>query len=147
MAARLHGRIYQFRMANGGRECRDRRSPWSLMADKNISGLRHRPCATDAVRGRSPLPTGDKSQLPSASTSLGFDLHRGGWPGSNERDAAFFKEDHERYDSHANDCGVRRDPSSGVRSAADRTCNCCCAPRRPVATVVGQDWKCMSARR
>ena len=86
------------------------------------------------------LTVADKLQIAERLDDLGIDYIEGGWPGSNARDAAFFKR------SSASSCVTRRlqrsarpaAPIFGPRPTA--TCQLMLQADTPVATVVGKTW-------
>ena len=82
----------------------------------------------------------DKVTIAERLDELGFDYIEGGWPGSNERDAAFFKEIKKIKIRHAKIAAFGATRRSGVRAAADRNLQLLLRAETPVATVVGKTW-------
>ena len=66
------------------------------------------------------LTTPDKVHIAHRLDDLGIDYIEGGWPGSNERDAAFFKEIKKVRLHHAKVAAFGSTRRSGVRASADR---------------------------
>ncbi|MGC1192951.1 MAG: hypothetical protein WA861_20390, partial [Candidatus Binatus sp.] len=66
------------------------------------------------------LTVEDKVTIAERLDELGFDYIEGGWPGSNDRDAAFFKEIKKIKIRHAKIAAFGSTRRSGVRAAADR---------------------------
>jgi 2-isopropylmalate synthase len=82
----------------------------------------------------------DKVTIAERLDELGFDYIEGGWPGSNERDAAFFKEIKKIKIRHAKIAAFGATRRSGVRASADRNLQLLLRAETPVATVVGKTW-------
>jgi 2-isopropylmalate synthase len=82
----------------------------------------------------------DKVTIAERLDELGFDYIEGGWPGSNERDAAFFKEIKKIKIHHAKIAAFGATRRSGVRAGADRNLQLLLRAETPVATVVGKTW-------
>src|SRR5229473_1272313 len=82
----------------------------------------------------------DKVTIAERLDELGFDYIEGGWPGSNERDAAFFKEIKKIKIRHAKIAAFGATRRSGVRAAADRNLQLLLRAETPVACVVGKTW-------
>jgi len=82
----------------------------------------------------------DKVTIAERLDELGFDYIEGGWPGSNERDAAFFKAIKKIKIRHAKIAAFGATRRSGVRAAADRNLQLLLRAETPVATVVGKTW-------
>src|ERR1700687_3712880 len=93
-------------------------------------------CHAEAVS----LTIEDKVTIAERLDELGFDYIEGGWPGSNERDAAFFKEIKKIKIRHAKIAAFGATRRSGVRAAADRNLQLLLRAETPVATVVGKTW-------
>jgi 2-isopropylmalate synthase len=86
------------------------------------------------------LTTEDKVEIARRLDDLGIDYVEGGWPGSNDRDAAFFgavKKAHLKHSKIAAFGSTRR---SGVKAAQDRNLALLIKADTPVATVVGKTW-------
>ena len=86
------------------------------------------------------LTVEDKVTIAERLDDLGFDYIEGGWPGSNDRDAAFFKEIKKVKIRHAKIAAFGSTRRSGVRAAADRNLQLLLRTGAPVATVVGKTW-------
>ena len=86
------------------------------------------------------LTVEDKVQIAERLDDLGFDYIEGGWPGSNDRDAAFFKEIKKRKLHHARIAAFGSTRRAGIRAAADRNLQLLLRAETPVATVVGKTW-------
>src|SRR5580700_5716620 len=86
------------------------------------------------------LTVEDKVTIAERLDDLGFDYIEGGWPGSNDRDAAFFKEVKKIKIRHAKIAAFGSPRRSGVRAAADRKLQLLLRTGAPVATVVGKTW-------
>src|SRR5713101_717707 len=82
----------------------------------------------------------DKVTIAERLDELGFDYIEGGWPGSNERDAAFFKEIKKIKIRHAKIAAFGSTRRSGVRASADRNLQLLLRTGTQVATVVGKTW-------
>ena len=82
----------------------------------------------------------DKVTIAQRLDDLGFDYIEGGWPGSNDRDAAFFKEIKKIKIRHAKIAAFGSTRRSGVRAAADRNLQLILRTGTQVATVVGKTW-------
>jgi 2-isopropylmalate synthase len=86
------------------------------------------------------LTVEDKVTIAQRLDDLGFDYIEGGWPGSNDRDAAFFKEIKKIKIRHAKIAAFGSTRRSGVRAAADRNLQLILRTGTQVATVVGKTW-------
>jgi len=86
------------------------------------------------------LTVEDKVTIAERLDDLGFDYIEGGWPGSNDRDAAFFKEIKKIKIRHAKIAAFGSTRRSGVRASADRNLQLLLRTGAPVATVVGKTW-------
>jgi 2-isopropylmalate synthase len=86
------------------------------------------------------LTTVDKLRIAERLDDLGFDYIEGGWPGSNERDAAFFTEVKKLKLRHARVAAFGSTRRAGVRAAQDRNLQLLLKADTPVATVVGKTW-------
>ena len=82
----------------------------------------------------------DKLQIARRLDDLGFDYVEGGWPGSNERDAAFFTAVKRLKLRHARIAAFGSTRRAGVRAADDRNLQLILKADTPVATVVGKTW-------
>ncbi|MDB5108266.1 MAG: 2-isopropylmalate synthase/homocitrate synthase family protein, partial [Candidatus Binatus sp.] len=117
-----------------------RRRPFSPMAEnKHIqvydTTLRDG-CQSEDVS----LTIEDKVTIAERLDDLGIDYIEGGWPGSNDRDASFFKEIKKIKIRHAKIAAFGSTRRSGVRAAADRNLQLLLRAETPVATVVGKTW-------
>ncbi len=86
------------------------------------------------------LTVEDKVTIAERLDDLGFDYIEGGWPGSNDRDAAFFKEVKKLKIRHAKIAAFGSTRRSGVKAAADRNLQLLLRTDAQVATVVGKTW-------
>ncbi|MBF6569937.1 MAG: citramalate synthase [Candidatus Binataceae bacterium] len=86
------------------------------------------------------LTIDDKLTIAQRLDDLGVDYIEGGWPGSNERDAAFFKQIKRVKLRHAKIAAFGSTRRHGVRAAADRNLQLILRTDTPVATVVGKTW-------
>ena len=86
------------------------------------------------------LTTADKVEVAQRLDDLGFDYIEGGWPGSNERDAAFFREIRKAHLRHAKIAAFGSTRRANVRAAQDRNLQLLLRAETPVATVVGKTW-------
>ncbi|HEY6421004.1 MAG TPA: citramalate synthase [Candidatus Binataceae bacterium] len=86
------------------------------------------------------LTVDDKVQIAERLDDLGFDYIEGGWPGSNDRDAAFFKEIKKSKLRHAKIVGFGSTRRAGIRAAADRNLQLLLRAETPAAMVVGKTW-------
>jgi 2-isopropylmalate synthase len=86
------------------------------------------------------LTVEDKVTIAERLDDLGFDYIEGGWPGSNDRDAAFFKAVKKIRIRHAKIAAFGSTRRSGVRAAADRNLQLLLRTGTQVATVVGKTW-------
>ncbi len=86
------------------------------------------------------LTTEDKLQIAARLDDLGIDYIEGGWPGSNARDAAFFKEIKRLKLRHAKVAAFGSTRRANIRAAADRNLHLMLEADTPVATVVGKTW-------
>ncbi len=82
----------------------------------------------------------DKVTIAERLDDLGFDYIEGGWPGSNDRDAAFFKEIKKIKIRHAKIAAFGSTRRAGIRASADRNLQLLLRAETPVATVVGKTW-------
>ncbi|HUY26049.1 MAG TPA: citramalate synthase [Candidatus Binataceae bacterium] len=86
------------------------------------------------------LTVADKVQIARRLDDMGFDYIEGGWPGSNERDAAFFREIKKAHLKHAKIAAFGSTRRARVRAAQDRNLQLLLRAETPVATVVGKTW-------
>jgi len=86
------------------------------------------------------LTVADKVQVAQRLDDLGFDYIEGGWPGSNDRDAAFFQEVRKVRLRHAKIAAFGSTRRANVRAAQDRNLLLLLRAETPVATVVGKTW-------
>jgi 2-isopropylmalate synthase len=86
------------------------------------------------------LSVDDKVEIARHLDDLGFDYIEGGWPGSNERDAAFFREVRKARLKHAKIAAFGSTRRAGIRAAADRNLQLLLRAETPVAAVVGKTW-------
>lgn len=82
----------------------------------------------------------DKLQIAERLDDLGISYIEGGWPGSNERDAAFFKEVKRLKLRNARIAAFGATRRANVRAAADRNLQLMLSAETPVACVVGKTW-------
>jgi len=86
------------------------------------------------------LTTEDKLTIAQRLDALGIDYIEGGWPGSNERDAAFFKEIGRLKLRHAKIAAFGATRRAGIKASVDRNLQLILRANTPVATVVGKTW-------
>jgi 2-isopropylmalate synthase len=86
------------------------------------------------------LTTADKVEVARRLDDLGFDYIEGGWPGSNERDAAFFREIRKAHLRHSKIAAFGSTRRANVPAAQDRNLQLLLRAETPVATVVGKTW-------
>ncbi len=86
------------------------------------------------------LTIADKVQIAQRLDDMGFDYIEGGWPGSNDRDAAFFGEIKKAKLKHAKIAAFGSTRRAGVRAAQDRNLQLLLRAETPVATIVGKTW-------
>jgi 2-isopropylmalate synthase len=86
------------------------------------------------------LTIADKVQIAQRLDDMGFDYIEGGWPGSNDRDAAFFGEIKKVRLKHAKIAAFGSTRRAGVRAAQDRNLQLLLRAETPVATIVGKTW-------
>jgi 2-isopropylmalate synthase len=86
------------------------------------------------------LTVADKVQVAARLDDLGFDYIEGGWPGSNDRDAAFFKEVKKAHLRHAKIAAFGSTRRANIRASQDRNLQLLLRAETPVATVVGKTW-------
>ncbi len=86
------------------------------------------------------LTVEDKVTIAQRLDALGIDYIEGGWPGSNERDAAFFKEIKRVRLHHAKIAAFGSTRRAGVRASADKNLQLIIRAGTSVGTVVGKTW-------
>jgi len=86
------------------------------------------------------LTVEDKVTIAARLDELGIDYIEGGWPGSNERDAAFFKEIKRVRIHHAKIVAFGSTRRAGVRASADKNLQLILRAGTAVGTVVGKTW-------
>src|SRR6201997_2260379 len=86
------------------------------------------------------LTVEDKLEIAERLDDLGFDYIEGGWPGSNDRDAAFFTEVKRVKLRHAKISAFGSTRRAGVKAGADRNLQLLLRAETPVACVVGKTW-------
>ncbi len=86
------------------------------------------------------LTVDDKVQIAKQLDELGVDYIEGGWPGSNERDAAFFRAIGRARLKHAKVAVFGATRHAHARAAQDRNLQLLLKAGAPVATVVGKAW-------
>src|SRR5579885_320701 len=83
------------------------------------------------------MTVADKVQVAERLDDLGFDYIEGGWPGSNDRDAAFFREIRKVRLRDAEIAAFGSTRRANIRAAQDRNLQLLLRAETPVATVVG----------
>src|SRR5271170_4086005 len=86
------------------------------------------------------LGLGDKLTIAERLDDFGVDYIEGGWPGSNERDAAFFVAAKKLKLRHAKIAAFGSTRRANVRAADDRNLDLILRAATPVATIVGKTW-------
>jgi 2-isopropylmalate synthase len=86
------------------------------------------------------LTVDDKVRIAQELDGLGFDYIEGGWPGSNDRDAAFFTEVKRARLKHAKIVAFGSTRRAGIKASADRNLQLLLRAETPVACVVGKTW-------
>jgi len=86
------------------------------------------------------LTVEDKVEVAERLDDLGFDYIEGGWPGSNDRDAAFFREVRKSRLRHAKITAFGSTRRANIRASQDRNLQLLLRAETPVATVVGKTW-------
>ncbi len=86
------------------------------------------------------LTVDDKVEIAVALDRMGFDYIEGGWPGSNDRDAEFFRAIKRARLQHAKIAAFGATRRAGIRAAKDRNLELLLRAETPVATVVGKTW-------
>jgi 2-isopropylmalate synthase len=82
----------------------------------------------------------DKLEIARRLDDLGIDFIEGGWPGSNERDAAFFTNIKRVKLRHARIAAFGATRRAGIKASADRNLLLILRANTPVACVVGKTW-------
>ena len=82
----------------------------------------------------------DKLEIARRLDDLGIDYIEGGWPGSNERDAAFFTRVKQLKLRHARIAAFGATRRAGIKASADRNLLLILRADAPVACVVGKTW-------
>ncbi|MBV8452250.1 MAG: citramalate synthase [Deltaproteobacteria bacterium] len=82
----------------------------------------------------------DKLEIARRLDDLGIDFIEGGWPGSNERDAAFFTDIKRVKLRHARIAAFGATRRAGIKASADRNLLLILRANTPVACVVGKTW-------
>ncbi|SRR5579875_3416863 len=82
----------------------------------------------------------DKLQIARRLDDLGIDYIEGGWPGSNERDAAFFRQIKQFKLRHAKIVAFGSTRRAGLKAASDRNLLLILRADTPTACVVGKTW-------
>ncbi|HTT74542.1 MAG TPA: citramalate synthase [Candidatus Binataceae bacterium] len=86
------------------------------------------------------LTVADKLQIAERLDDLGVGYIEGGWPGSNARDAEFFKAVKGIKLRHAKVAAFGSTRRAGIKAAADSNLQLILEADTPVATVVGKTW-------
>ncbi len=86
------------------------------------------------------LTVDDKLTIAARLDEFGFDYIEGGWPGSNERDAAFFTEVKKLKLRHARIAAFGSTRRANLKAAQDRNLELILRAGTPVATIVGKTW-------
>ena len=86
------------------------------------------------------LTVDDKLTIAGRLDEFGFDYIEGGWPGSNERDAAFFIEAKKLKLRHAKIAAFGSTRRANLKASQDRNLELILRADTPVATVVGKTW-------
>jgi 2-isopropylmalate synthase len=87
------------------------------------------------------LTVADKLQIAERLDDLGVTYIEGGWPGSNPRDAEFFKAVKKLKLRNARIAAFGSTRRAGIKAAADRNLQLILDAAAPVATVVGKTWE------
>jgi 2-isopropylmalate synthase len=82
----------------------------------------------------------DKVEIARRLDDLGIDYIEGGWPGSNDRDAAFFIEVKKAHLKHSKIAAFGSTRRAGVKASQDRNLQLLLKADTPVAAVVGKTW-------
>jgi 2-isopropylmalate synthase len=83
----------------------------------------------------------DKIQIAKSLDEIGFDYIEGGFPFSNEKEAAFFKAIKKENLSHAKVAAFGSTRAPGVSAATDPGLNAILKTGMPAVTIVGKCWK------
>jgi 2-isopropylmalate synthase len=86
------------------------------------------------------LTVDDKVSIAARLEEFGFDYIEGGWPGSNERDAAFFTEVKKLKLRHAKIAAFGSTRRANLKASQDRNLELIVRADTPVAAVVGKTW-------
>jgi 2-isopropylmalate synthase len=86
------------------------------------------------------LTLDDKLEIARRLDDLGFDYIEGGWPGSNDRDAAFFTAVKKLKLRHAKIAAFGSTRRANIKASEDRNLGLILSADTPVATVVGKTW-------
>ena len=86
------------------------------------------------------LTVEDKLEIAERLDDLGVDYIEGGWPGSNDRDAAFFREVKKLRLRRSKIAAFGSTRRANARASADRNLALLLRAETPVATVVGKTW-------
>jgi 2-isopropylmalate synthase len=86
------------------------------------------------------LTLDDKIEIARRLDELGVDYIEGGWPGSNERDAAFFSNIKRSKLRHARIAAFGATRRAGIKASADRNLLLILRADTPVACIVGKTW-------
>jgi 2-isopropylmalate synthase len=86
------------------------------------------------------LTLADKLAIAEKLDDFGIDYIEGGWPGSNDRDAAFFPAARKLKLRHARIAAFGSTRRAGISAAADENLRLILEAGTPVATVVGKTW-------
>jgi 2-isopropylmalate synthase len=86
------------------------------------------------------LTVADKLRIAQRLDDLGIDYIEGGWPGSNERDAAFFTEVKKLKLRHAKVAAFGSTRRASLKPEQDRNLELLLKAQTSVATVVGKTW-------
>src|ERR1043166_6931983 len=84
------------------------------------------------------LTLADKLEIAERLDDLGFDYVEGGWPGSNDRDAAFFAAVKKLKLRHAKVAAFGATRRANIRASEDRNLALLIRADTPDATVVGK---------
>jgi 2-isopropylmalate synthase len=82
----------------------------------------------------------DKLTIAARLDEFGFDYIEGGWPGSNDRDAAFFSEVRKLKLRHAKVAAFGSTRRASLKAAQDHNLELIVRAETPVATVVAKTW-------
>jgi 2-isopropylmalate synthase len=83
----------------------------------------------------------DKCRIAEELDSLGVDFIEGGWPGSNPRDVAFFKEARSLKLKHARIAAFGATRRRGLTCETDQSIQSLIDAQTPVVTVFGKSWE------